>query len=78
MKMKLLENKFEPLDAQCKGCACSDREKDICKIYLKPMAWFRAGGYCPMATHLSRGKETPLVAQQRRRVGQQKQRKKRF
>lgn len=57
---------------KCDGCAKQD-PSGVCKAYINPASRWRLGP-CPLATHLK-----PLVPRQvgKKRVGQQKQRKRR-
>jgi len=66
-------NLDEVVVPQCVGC---DRIKDdyTCNAYIKPEAWFRNGKHCPLASHI----KTPTqVIAEKKRVGQQKQKKSR-
>jgi hypothetical protein len=58
-----------PVPEQCEGCGkVVDGE---CKAYPNPANWWRLGG-CPLATHLRKVVEDNT----KKRVGQQKQKKK--
>jgi len=55
------------------GCVgCERVDNSICNAYLNPGAWFRNGKHCPMANHI---KSPDAVAAEKKRVGQQKQKK---
>jgi hypothetical protein len=58
---------------ECVGC---ERVKNdyTCNTYQFPSAWFRHGKHCPMASHI---KSPEQVAAEKKRVGQQKQKKSR-
>ena len=54
---------------QCEGCSRIHEYGKHCTVYLYPESKWRSGN-CPMATHLSNGKE-----EKKSKVGQKKQRK---
>ena len=63
-----------PVTPECKGCK-NILEDGTCYRYAQPPAWWRAGRKCPMATHLKKDIADPRK-KERKRVGQQKQTKK--
>lgn len=66
--MEKVEKK--PVVNQCVGC--DNIEEEVCRIWVSPEAKWRLGA-CPSATHIKvQTKET----EQKVRVGQQKQKKK--
>lgn len=54
------------------GRRCEKIDNGYCASYYNPTAKWSGGKCCPMATHY----ETEKMKKQRKRVGQQKQRKK--
>lgn len=61
-----------PIVERCSGCG--NIEGDLCRIWISPAAKWRMGT-CPSATHVS--VQVVEAAEQKVRVGQQKQKKKR-
>lgn len=57
----------------CVGCERVNNDY-TCSTYHSPNAWFRHGKHCPMASHI---KTPEQVAAEKKRVGQQKQKKNR-
>jgi len=58
---------------ECIGCGRIKNDY-TCNTYPFPEAWFRHGKHCPMANHI----QTPAqIAAEKKRVGQQKQKKSR-
>jgi len=55
---------------ECKGCNRIDN--GYCSVYINPKAKWRAGKRCPLASHLI----TLVEDEGKKRVGQQKQKKK--
>ena len=57
--------------SECIGC---DRVNNdyTCNTYFNPAAWFRNGKRCPLASHIKTPEE---VVAEKKRVGQQKQKK---
>jgi len=66
-----LTSKCEPIVDQCNGC--KKIENGFCKLYMFPRAKWTLSKECPAATHL----EIESKTQGKRRVGQQKQSKRR-
>lgn len=56
---------------KCVGCN-KVRNDYTCVAYLNPEAWFRNGKHCPLASHI---KSPEQMAAEKKRVGQQKQKK---
>lgn len=56
---------------ECVGCERVSNDY-TCNTYPFPVAWFRHGRHCPMASHI---KSPDQVAAEKKRVGQQKQKK---
>lgn len=66
------EIKRMPIVDRCAGCG--NIEENVCRIWISPAAKWRLGT-CPSATHVS--VEIVETTEQKVRVGQQKQKKKR-
>lgn len=69
----------EAIVDKCIGCARVAKNEKVCVAYLSPKAKWRPspvapGGHCPMATHVEL--ETGNKDAGKKRVGQQKQKKK--
>lgn len=60
----------EPIVKKCEGCAYI--QDGHCIPYIFPASKWRSGN-CPLATHLTKKKET--TEEKKNRVGQRKQRK---
>jgi len=58
------------------GVSCERIENGYCQVYIFPETKWRANKTCPMATHLKK-KEISRKEQNKIRVGQQKQSKRR-
>jgi len=61
-----------------KGCDRIDKKTGNCAAYINPAGWWDGAppykGHCPLATHIEYASEEKKAAE-KRRVGQQKQKK---
>jgi len=64
----MLDVRCKPIIDKCVGCA--KIENNYCQMYINPSIKWRLG-VCPGATHVKK----KVTDKQRKRVGQQKQRK---
>jgi len=74
MRKQQMMSERQPIVEKCKeGKGCKDIDGNLCKCYVDPSALFRNGRSCPRAFHLRQDDDKPKT---KRRVGQQKQKKK--
>jgi hypothetical protein len=57
---------------ECVGCNKVNSRME-CIVYLDPIGKFRLGRSCPLASHIKTGEQ---IAAEKKRIGQQKQKKK--
>ena len=72
--MKLNLDEREPVVDQCSECSKVTKE-GLCEAFLSPKAKWDRGKKCPLATHLR--KKLAVEEGGKKRVGQQKHKKKR-
>jgi hypothetical protein len=61
----------ETVHESCIGCKKVSVDQ-FCIVYIKPSIWWDKRGGCPLATHAG----VKLITDEKKRVGQQKQKKK--
>ncbi len=70
-----INQRCEPVIDRCKeGQGCAKIENGYCRAYIRPESKWRLSKVCPAATHI---KSEAEKLREKRRIGQQKQRKRR-